>query len=416
MSDPTTPENSPKTSPAIKELAQEQALYPQEQLAKIKPGSKPLHIGIPNEISLQENRLLLTPPSVGVITNLGHRVMVETKAGQSAKFTDNEYSETGARIVYSAKEAYDAEIILKVEPPTIEEINNIPTGATLISALQMGNQTPEFIHALNKKKITGVAFEFIEDKVGGMPVVRAMSEIAGSTVMTVAAHYLGSNANGKGVILGGITGVPPTRVVILGAGTVGEYAARTAIGLGADVKVFDNQLYKLRRIKHALGQQIYTSTMDVVTLSNALEEADVVIGAIRAEKGANRIVVTEEMVANMKAESVIVDVSIDQGGCIETSEITTLKNPVFRKYNVIHYCVPNIASRVARTATTAFSNIFTPIIIQISDAGGVDEMIYSHKWFMKGIYTYRGSLTNAAIGKKFNLRSRDLHLLMAARI
>ncbi|WKN41525.1 alanine dehydrogenase [Tunicatimonas pelagia] len=404
------------TSSEIKELAKEQVLYPQEQLAKVKESNKSLQIGIPKETSLQENRLLLTPSSVGVITNLGHRVMVETEAGVAAKFSDNEYSEAGAKIVYSAKEAFDAEIVLKVAPPTLEEIEYILPGATLISALQMGNQTPEFIHALNKRKITGVAFEFIEDKVGGMPVVRAMSEIAGSTVMTVAAHYLSSSTNGSGVVLGGITGVPPTKVVILGAGTVGEYAARTAIGLGAQVKIFDNQLYKLRRIKHTLGQQIYTSTMDVVTLSNALEEADVVIGAIRAEKGTNRMVVTEEMVANMQAESIIVDVSIDQGGCIETSEITSLKKPVFRKYNVIHYCVPNIASRVPRTATTVFSNIFTPILSQVCDAGGVDEMIYNYRWFMKGIYTYRGSLTNAAIGKKFNLRSRDLHLLMAARI
>ncbi|MEM9675283.1 MAG: alanine dehydrogenase [Bacteroidota bacterium] len=420
MNDPTKSETlaeSPTTtSSEIKELAQEQVLYPKEQLLKVKGGNKPLQIGIPNEISLQERRLMLTPSSVGVISSAGHRVMIEAEAGLSAKFTDNEYSEAGAKIVYSAKEAFEAQIVLKVEPPTLEEIEHIPNGSTLISALQMGNQTPEFIHALNKKKITGVAFEFMEDKVGGMPVVRAMSEIAGSTVMNIAAHYLSSSTNGKGVVLGGITGVPPTRVVILGAGTVGEYAARAAIGLGAQVKVFDNQLYKLRRIKHALGQQIYTSTMDVTTLSTALEEADVVIGAIRAEKGTNRMVVTEEMVANMKAESVIVDVSIDQGGCIETSEITTLKNPVFRKYNVIHYCVPNIASRVARTATTAFSNIFTPILIQISDAGGVDDMIYTHRWFMKGVYTYRGSLTNAAIGKKFNLRFRDLHLLMAARI
>ncbi len=217
-----------------------------------------------------------------------------------------------------------------------------------------------------------------------MPVVRAMSEIAGSTVITIAAQYLSSVTDGKGTILGGISGVPPTRVVILGAGTVGEYAARAALGMGAQVQIFDNQLYKLRRIKHALGQEVYTSTMDVSTLSDALEMADVVIGAIRPEKGTNRIVVSEEMVANMKAESVIVDVSIDQGGCVETSEITSLNKPVFRKFNVIHYCVPNIASRVARTATTAFSNIFTPILLQISDVGGVDDMIYNYHLVYEG--------------------------------
>ena len=400
----------------IKELAQEQALYPQEQLAKIREDSTSLHLGIPNEISMQETRLLLTPTSVAVLCNNGHEIVVETGAGMSSKFTDDQYSEAGAKIVYSAKEAYDSDIVLKVEPPTLDEIKHMKPGSTLISALQLGNQRPEYIHELNKKKVTGLAFEFIEDKVGGMPVVRAMSEIAGSTVMSIAAHYLSSVADGKGIILGGITGVAPTKVVILGAGTVGEYAARAALGLGAEVQVFDNQLYKLRRIRHALGHQIYTSALDITTLSEALEEADVVIGAIRAEKGANRMVVTEEMVANMKSESVIIDVSIDQGGCVETSEITTLSKPVFRKYNVIHYCVPNIPSRVARTATKAFSNIFTPILLQVSDVGGVDEMMYQYKWFMRGVYTYRGSLTSAAIAKKFNLRHRDLDLLMAARI
>lgn len=406
---------SDQATSGFKELAKEQALYPQEQLLKVKEGKRSLYLGIPREISLQENRLILTPESVAVLINNGHEIVVESGAGNGSKFSDNEYSEAGAKIVYSPKEAYEADIILKVEPPTLDEIELMQPNTTLVSALQLGNQKPEFIQALNKRKITGLAFEFIEDKVGGMPVVRAMSEIAGSTVMNIAAQYLSSATNGRGVILGGITGVPPTKVIILGAGTVGEYAARAALGLGAQVMVFDNQLYKLRRIKHALGQQIYTSTMDLSTLSEALEQADVVIGAIRAEKGYNRMVVTEEMVANMKEESVIIDVSIDQGGCIETSELTTLKKPVFRKYNVIHYCVPNIPSRVARTATTAFSNIFTPILLQIADVGGIDEMMYTHKWFMRGIYTYRGSLTNAAIGRKFNLKFRDLNLLMAAR-
>jgi alanine dehydrogenase len=408
MSNPVTSE--------VKELAQEQALYPQEQLAKVKEEDSSLLLGIPNEISMQETRVLLTPASVSVLAANGHRVLIETGAGASSKFTDNEYSEAGAKIVYSAQEAYDAQIVLKVEPPTSKEIAYLKPGSTLISALQLGNRTPDYFHAINKKKITALAFEFIEDKVGGMPVVRAMSEIAGSTVINIAAHYLSSVSDGRGTILGGISGVPPTRVVILGAGTVGEYAARAALGMGAQVQVFDNQLYKLRRLKHALGQQIYTSTMDISTLSDALEMADVVIGAVRPEKGANRLVVTEEMVANMKAESVIIDVSIDQGGCVETSEITTTSKPVFRKFNVIHYCVPNIASRVARTATTAFSNIFTPILLQVSDMGGVDEMIYHHKWFMRGVYTYRGSLTNAAIARKFKLTHRDLDLLMAARL
>jgi alanine dehydrogenase len=233
--------------------------------------------------------------------------------------------------------------------------------------------------------------------------------------MLIAAEYLSNVHNGKGVILGGITGVSPTKVTILGAGTVGEFAARTALGLGVDIQIFDNHLYKLRRIKHLLGHQVSTSTFDPSTLENALKISDVVIGAIRAEKGRIRFIVTEEMVSQMKPGSVIIDVSIDQGGCFETSEITTHQNPVFTKYGVIHYCVPNIASRVARTATTALSNIFTPILLELSESGGLDEMIFSQKWFMKGVYTYKGNLTNATVSHMIGLKYTDLNLLMAAR-
>jgi alanine dehydrogenase len=245
-----------------------------------------------------------------------------------------------------------------------------------------------------------------------MPVVRAMSEIAGSTVLLIAAEYLSSVNNGKGIILGGVTGVPPTRVVILGAGTVAEYAARTALGLGAEIKIFDNQIYKLRRIKHALGQQVYTSTIDILTLGEAIRAADVVIGAMRPEKGIAKCIVSEEMVASMKPNSVIIDVGIDQGGCFETSELTNHKNPVYKKHDVIHYCVPNIASRVARTATTALSNIFTPILLQLAEEGGIDDMISINKWFMKSIYCYKGNLTNIMLARKFNIKYKDIELLI----
>jgi alanine dehydrogenase len=267
-----------------------------------------------------------------------------------------------------------------------------------------------------KKKIIALAYEYIEDKVGGMPIIRAMSEIAGSSVLLIASEYLSTANNGKGVILGGITGVPPTKVVIIGAGTVAEFAARAALGLGAHVEVFDNHLYKLRRIKHILGQQIYTSTIDTVTLGDTLKTADVVIGALRAEKGRARHVITEEMVTHMKPDSLIIDLSIDQGGCVETSELTTLSRPVFRRHGVIHYCVPNVASRVAHTAANALSNIFTPTILRAAEEGGVEAMIFSHKWFMKGVYTYKGGLTNEHVARKFGLKHKNIELLMAARI
>jgi alanine dehydrogenase len=390
-------------------------LIPKESPVLVKKGGKSLQIGIPKEHSSQEKRVVLTPESVGLLANNDIEVMVESGAGVQAKFKDQDYADAGAKIVYSRKEVLSADVVLKVEAPSEEEIADMSPGACLISALQLEKQTPEFIKALNEKKITAVAFEYLEDKVGGMPVVRAMAEIAGSTVMLIAAEYLSSVNEGKGLILGGITGVPPTQVVIIGAGTVAEYAARTALGLGASIKVFDNHIYKLRRIKQLLGQQIYTSTIDNFSLSQALAEADVVIGALRAEKGRNKIVVTEEMVANMIHGSIIIDVGIDQGGCIETSRMTSHDNPTYKIHDIIHYCVPNIASRVARTASYSLSNIFTPIILQMNDLGGAEEMIFNYKWFLRGVYTYRGSLTNAFLAKKFGINHKELQLLLAAR-
>ena len=405
----------PYSQPGMEALSKQTGLATQEKLLEIKRGNKSLFIGIPKEVAMQENRVCLTPEAVALLINNGHEVWVESNAGLTAKFTDREYSEAGAKIVYSPKEVFGADIVLKIEPPSDEEIEFLKPGKTLISALQLGNQREDYFHKLNKKRATGLAFEYIEDKVGGMPVVRAMSEIAGSTVMLIAAEYLSSVNNGKGIIIGGVTGVAPTRIIILGAGTVAEHAARAALGMGAEVQIFDNHLYKLRRLKQALGSQIYTSTIDTVTLSNSLKSADVVIGAIRPEKGRSRIVVSEEMVMNMKPESVVIDVSIDQGGCVETSELTTHRNPVFRKHDVIHYCVPNIPSRVARTATTAISNIFTPILLQMGEVGGVDEMIFAYKWFMNGVYSYKGFLSNPNVARKFNMKHKDLNLLMAAR-
>lgn len=404
-----------KLKSGFEELAKESQLYPQEALLEIKKSKKSLFIGIPKEVRMQEKRVPLTPNSIKLIVDNGHEVWIESEAGNPSKFTDKEYSDAGAKIVYSHKEVFEAEIILKVEPPSYEEIDLIKPGKTIFSALQLGNLDKKYFEKLNSKKITAIGYELIEDKVGGMPVVRAMSEIAGSSVMLIAAEYLSNVKNGKGVILGGITGVTPTKVVILGAGTVGEFAARTALGLGVDIQIFDNHLYKLRRIKHALGQQVSTCTFEPDTLGASIKQADVVIGALRNEKGRVRYLVTEDVVSQMKPGSVIIDVSIDQGGCFETSQITTHQNPVFTKYGVIHYCVPNIASRVARTASTALSNIFTPILLEITESGKLEDMIFSHKWFLKGVYTYKGTISNATIAEKVGLKYRDLNLLLAAR-
>lgn len=389
--------------------------YPQEEVAVIQRGKKSISIGIPHERSDYEKRIPLRPEAVNVLVRNGHEIKIETNAGAYANFQDRDYAEAGAQIVQSAEEAFSADIVLKVEPPTFTEIEYMKAGKAVISAIQMATLTPDYLKMLTKKKITAVAYELIKDKVGGIPVMRTMSEIAGSTVMLIAAEYLSSNNGGKGIILGGVTGVPPTKVVVVGAGTVAEYASRTAIGLGAEIKIFDRNIYKLRRLKHAIGQEIFTCTLDEQQLTEAISRADVVIGAVRAEKGRSPVVITEEMISKMRPNSIVIDVSIDQGGCIETSEITTLQNPTFKKFDVIHYCVPNIASRVALTSSTALSNIFAPYLLEIGESGGIDDMIYNNKWFMRGVYCYKGSIVNEDIAKKFNLPYKDLGIIAGVR-
>ena len=396
-------------------LATSRAYFTQESMLAVETRKRKLFIGLPRETSLQDNRLGLTPEAVQHLVSAGHEVVMEAGAGEPSKYADHAYSEAGAQIAYSSEEVFKADILLKVAPPTLEEIELLHPNQTLISALQMGSMTQEYIAALSRKKINAIGFELMKDPSGARPVVRAMSEIAGSTVMLIAAEYLARSNEGKGIILGGITGVPPSQVVILGAGTVAEYAARAATGLGAEVKVFDNHLYKLRRLKHNLGMQLYTSTLDTFALSQQIRRADVVIGALAVEDGRIPFVVPEEMVASMAPGSVIIDVSIDQGGCFDTSEMTSHSKPVFRKYDVVHYCVPNIASRVPRTATNALSNIFTPILQEISQYGGINEVLFTNEHFRCGVYIYRGSLTNAMIAKKFNMRYKELGLLIAVR-
>jgi alanine dehydrogenase len=401
--------------PGFESLAASRAYFTQESMLAVEVRKRKLFIGLPRETSLQENRICLTPEAVKHLVEEGHEVVMESGAGEPSKYSDHDYSEAGATIAYSQKEVYEADLILKVAPPTQDEIEFLKANQTLISALQFGTLTAEYVMALTRKKVNAISFELIKDPSGARPVVRAMSEIAGSTVMLIAAEYLARSNEGKGIILGGITGVPPSQVVILGAGTVAEYAARAATGLGAEVKVFDNHIYKLRRLKQNLGTQLYTSTLDTFALSQQIRRADVVIGALNAEEGRVPFMVPENMVASMAPGSVIIDVSIDQGGCFETSEMTTHNKPVFRKYDVIHYCVPNIASRVPRTATNALSNIFTPILQEISQHGGINEVLFSNEHFRSGVYIYKGSLTNATIAKRFNMRYKELSLMIAVR-
>ena len=387
-----------------------QELLPQEECLEVLKQKGELVIGIPKETHYQEKRVCLSPDAVAALTAHGHKFVIETGAGEGANFSDNEYSEAGAKITYDVKEAFECNIILKVEPPSLDEIKLINPQSTLFSALQLKTQTKKYFEALASKRITAVAFDYIRDEQGIYSIVKSLSEIAGTASILIASEIM-SNANkGNGLLLGNISGVPPSEVVILGAGTVGEFAARSAIGLGANVKVFDNSITKLRSLQRNLGRAIYTSTIQPKTLQKALMRCDVAIGAIR---GISRspIIATETMVEQMKDGSVIVDVSIDRGGCFETSEITTHKKPTFIKHGVIHYCVPNIPSRYSRTASVSISNIFTPYLLSIAEEGGFENAARLDKSLQKGMYFYHGILTNRTVADWFNIPYRDINLL-----
>ncbi len=389
-------------------------MNPQEEMLEVKKKKNNLLIGIPRETVYQENRVALAPEAAALLSQHGHTIMIESKAGEKACFSDEDYSDAGCRLLYSAKEVFQADVVLKVAPLTDKELAYVRPRQVIISTVALPMQKEDYFRALIKKKVTAVAFEFIRDKTKSFPLIRSMSEIAGNTSVLIASVYLCDEAYGRGRMFGGFSGITPTEVVILGGGTVGEYAVRAAMGLGAMVKVFDHSVYKLRRLQNNLGIRVYTSIIQPKVLMKALRTADVAIGAIHSSWGRTPIVVSEEMVAGMKSGSVIVDVSIDQGGCFETSTVTTHSEPVFQKHGVTHYCVPNIASRVPKTASYAFSNFFAPVLLSIGEEGGIEQMLKRDSGVRQGVYLFGGTLTNRYIGEFFRLPYQDIDLLMAA--
>lgn len=376
-----------------------------------------MKIGLPREATRDERRLCLTPGGVSILCANNQEVLIEKGAGLDARFTDKDYSEAGAEIIYSAKELYQkSELIVKVAPPSKEEQVWMQPDQILISALHLGNMTESFLEVLLSKGITSIGYEFIMDHEDEFPLVRMMHEITGSISVQIASHYLESNSDGQGIMLGGISGIPPATVVILGAGIIGEYAARTALGYGAQVFMMDNDLTRLRRMENALDRRIITATANYQYLSSALQFADVVIGAAMTEGERAPCWVTEEMVAGMKPGSVIVDAVIDQGGCIATSKPTTHSEPIFIEHDVIHYCVPNVPSNVARTATHALSNVLTPYLLAIAQAGGIKECLWKNTALRNGTYTYKKHLTKKALSKLFDMPYRDIEMLIASQI
>ncbi|MCS6929445.1 MAG: alanine dehydrogenase [Saprospiraceae bacterium] len=373
-----------------------------------------LFIGIPRETTLQENRVALIPHSVATLTAHGHRVVVESGAGEKARFSDLNYTEAGAEVSYSREDVYKADVILKVAPPTLEEITLMRPNQVIISPLHLPLVTAEYIEQLQRKRVIALAMEYIRDaEMGVFPIVRAMSEIAGTSALLIAAELLSTARGGLGILLGGIAGVPPAKVIILGAGVVAEFATRTAIGLGAEVRIFDNNVYKLMRLQRHIGRQLHTSVINPIHLTEQLLTADVAIGAIHSGHGRSPVLVPESIVQRMKPGSVIVDVSIDQGGVFETSQATTHDKPTFVKHGVIHYCVPNIPSRVARTASEAISNILTSLLLK-AETGGIHALITSDEGLRNGIYTYKGCLTNQYLGERFQIKSTDIDLLISS--
>lgn len=386
-------------------------LLPQEEMLEIKKQKGELFIGLPKEIYLSEKRVCLTPDAVAALCANGHRIVVETGAGDGASFSDKEYSDAGAKISYQVEEAFKCNIVLKVAPPTEDEIAHLLPQAIIISSLQLKTQTKKYFDCLAKKRITAIAFDYIKDEQNTYPIVKSLSEIAGTASILIAGELMSGVNKGNGLLFGNISGVPPTSVVIFGAGTVGEYAAKTAIGLGARVKVFDNSISKLRKLQDCLNAPIYTSTLQPKSIAKALMRCDVAIGAIRG-KNRSPICATEEMIEKMKEGAVIVDVSIDRGGCFETSNITTHKTPTFVKNGIIHYCVPNIPARYARTASVSISNIFTPYLLNIADEGGFENTARFDKSLRNGMYFYHGVLTNKTVADWFDLPFRDINLLI----
>lgn len=385
-----------------------------ESLLEVDKGGEKLFIGVPKETILQENRIALVPSGIRSLVSVGYRILIETGAGEKANFSDNELSEAGAEIVYSKEQVYQAEIVLKVAPPTLEEVEMMRPNQILISPLHLPLLSSKYIERLRQKKVIALAMEYIQDNSGSYPIVRIMSELAGVASMQVAAELLADTKNGRGVLLGGIAGVPPATVVILGAGMVAEYATRTALGMGAEVRIYDNNISKLKRIQDQLGRQIFTSVINPHSLQKQLMRADVAIGAIHSTEGRAPVVVNEDMVMKMKKGAVIVDVSIDQGGCFATSEITSLDKPSFVKHDVVHYCVPNIASKYPRTSSISMSNILMPLLILASQNRGIEQLLFDHFGLRHGVYVYKGSLTNEYLGRRFSMKCTNLELLIAS--
>lgn len=394
------------------ELVSKTMLMPQEEMLEVRKKGQKIKIGIPSDFSKVEYRVPLSPQAVDLLVSYGHEILIEKDAGKSASYTDKEYREAGATIVDTKEEIFQCDIIVRISPFSSEEIDTLRGNQVIFSSMQVQSHCQETIHKLMHKRVTTIAYEYLENEDGFMPFVHQMSQIAGATAITIASEYLSKSRNGKGVLFGEVTGITPAELVIIGTSTAAEYAARIALNLGIFVKVFDTSVYELSKLEEKLGRRVFTSVFYPKVLRKALVSADVVIGAM-SFNSTPKFRVSEELVKKMKEGTIIIDLNVGQGGCFETSECTNFNNPTYTKHGVIHYCVPNSPAMVARTASISMSNILIPILLAIGENGGVDNYIKSSRGFRKGVYIYHGILTNRDIGSLFNIQAKEIELLLA---
>lgn len=385
----------------------EEDLLPQEEVLEIPKKEKQFSIGLPRETCLHERRVCLTPDAVQVLHDAGHEIFVEREAGKESFFTDEQYAAAGATICNDAATAFGQDLVLKINPPTDDEIDYLKTNSYVVSALQLNLRDQAYFQKLSTKKVNAIAFEFIQDEYKQLSLVRLIGEIAGTASVSFASEIL---ALSRGMMLGSITGVRPTEVVIIGAGIVGEFATKAAIGLGASVKVFDNSLSKLRRLHSLVDSRVPTSIIEPKELLKSLRRADLVIGAL-PRKGAQPLI-TEEMVKMMKQGSVIIDISIDHGRVAETSELTTQLDPYFEKHGVIHCGLPNLTSRIPRTTSKAISNFFLSYLLTYDEEGGLENMLFKRNEMKQSLYMYKGRHTKKYVCDRFNLPYHDINLLI----
>ncbi len=390
------------------------AFMPKEEHLETAVRFRRISIGIPCDTRDEEKRVALTPEAVNLLVESDNEVILQKGAGNGTNYSDKDYSENGAIITDSPARVFSSDVIIKVAPFNEKEADYLKGNQVLFSYLNVLKLSEDTLAKLSRKKVTAIAFEKIRDANDTMPVIESMSEIAGITSILLASDYLSNHHGGKGVMLGGITGVTPTEVVILGANTAGEYAAKAALGLGSQVKIFDSSLQQLRKFEVLMGQRLQTSVFHPQVLKKALKSADVVIGAIELEDLKPWYYVTEDMVRTMKKGAVIIDLSIDRGGCIETTECRALRDPVYEKHGVIHFSAWNLPSRVARTASIALSNIFAPMLQSLAESGGITQLLKNDPGVRNGAYLYNGILTNETLGQKFGMLSKDLDLLLTA--